>query len=71
MHSNSIVTFDVEGMSCNHCVNSIKNAVGALKGVENVAVDLTQKKVTIKYTAELLSTQKLKETIEDQGFEIK
>jgi len=68
---NTVATLEVEGMSCSHCVNSIKNAVGALKGVADVEVDLKQKKVTIKYTAELLSIQNLKETIEDQGYEVK
>jgi copper chaperone len=62
--------FDVEGMSCNHCVNSIKNAVGELQGVENVEVDLKAKKVTVGYTAGLVTIQTIKETIEDQGYEV-
>lgn len=63
--------FDVEGMSCNHCVNSIKNAVGELQGVENVEVELKDKKVTVGYTAGLVTIQTIKETIEDQGYEVK
>jgi copper chaperone len=63
--------FDVEGMSCNHCVNSIKNAVGELPGVENVEVDLKTKKVSVGYTAGLVTIQTIKETIEDQGYEVK
>lgn len=62
--------FDVEGMSCTHCVNSIKNAVSTLKGVENVEVDLKTKKVTVGYTAGLVTIESLKETIEDQGYEV-
>ena len=63
--------FNVEGMSCNHCVNSIKSAVGAIQGVENVEVDLKAKKVTVGYTAGLVAIETIKETIEDQGYEVK
>jgi copper chaperone len=66
-----ITVFDVEGMSCNHCVNSIKNAVGELKGVKNVEVELKTKKVTVGYSADLVTVQAIKETIEEQGYEVK
>jgi copper chaperone len=69
--SNVSTIFEVEGMSCNHCVNSIKNAVGELDGVENVAVDLGTRKVTVLYTAGLVTIQTIKETIEEQGYEVK
>jgi copper chaperone len=62
---------NVEGMSCNHCVNSITKAVGELAGVGNVAVDLKTKKVTVGYTAGLVTLETIKATIEDQGYEVK
>ncbi|HEX9059515.1 MAG TPA: cation transporter, partial [Clostridia bacterium] len=34
--SSEIKFLIVEGMSCNHCVESIKKAVGVLNGVEKV-----------------------------------
>ncbi len=67
---NKKMIFDVEGMSCNHCVNSIKNAVGSLNGVESVDVDLKGKKVAVDYTDGLVTVQTIKETIEDQGYEV-
>jgi copper chaperone len=69
--ANVTTVFDVEGMSCNHCVNSIKKAVGELPGVENVDVELKTKKVTVGYTAGLVTIETIKETIEDQGYEVK
>lgn len=30
----------VEGMSCEHCVRAVETEVGAVEGVESVAVDL-------------------------------
>ena len=65
------MTFDVEGMSCNHCVNSIKNAVGALDGVKQVDVDLKGKKVTVGVSAGKTTAQAIREAIEDQGYEVK
>ena len=65
------VNLTVEGMSCGHCVSSIKNSVGALNGVKQVNVDLRSKKVTIEYDPQKVDTQILKDTIEDQGYEVK
>lgn len=66
-----IVTLNVEGMSCSHCVNSIKKSVGALRGVMDVTVDLNGKKVTVGFDPVLVKPEVIKETIEDQGYEIK
>jgi copper chaperone len=68
---NSTTVFEVDGMSCNHCVNSIKQAVGDLDGVTSVAVDLKTGQVTVGYTAGLVAIQTIRETIEDQGFQVK
>jgi copper chaperone len=60
----------VEGMSCQHCVMSIEKAVGALQGVMGVKVDLAGKTVTIEYETAVLTLEIIKETIEDQGYEV-
>ncbi len=61
----------VEGMSCQHCVNSINKAIGELKGVDKVAVDLKAKTVSVDYNQEQLELDQIKEVIEDQGYEVK
>ena len=66
-----ISILNVEGMSCSHCENSIKKSVGALNGVEKVMVDLKLKKVTVEYDFEKVNIQTIKDTIEDQGYEVK
>jgi copper chaperone len=65
------VVLNVEGMTCNHCVNSVKNAVGALAGVEKVDVDLNAKKVAVDFQAGAVTIDTIKEAIEDQGYEVK
>ncbi|SKB03659.1 copper chaperone CopZ [Sporosarcina newyorkensis] len=59
----------VEGMSCGHCVNSIESSVGELNGVSSVKVDLANKEVTVEYDNEANLNQ-IKDTIEDQGYEV-
>ncbi len=59
----------VDGMSCEHCVKAITNAVGALPNVSQVSVDLKTKTVTVQHGAEL-SLEKIKSEIEDQGYDI-
>ena len=59
----------VEGMSCNHCVNTIETNVGALDGVSAVSVDLSKGEVTVEL-ADAATLAQVKETIEDQGYDI-
>lgn len=59
----------VEGMSCGHCVNSIESSVGELNGVSSVKVDLANNEVTVEFENEA-TLNHIKETIEDQGYEV-
>ena len=40
-------TYTVVGMTCGHCVSSVSEEVGALAGVETVAVDLATGSMTV------------------------
>lgn len=69
--SSEVKTLNVEGMSCSHCENSVKKAVGELNGVKSVDVDLKGKKVTIEFEPEKVSVETIKGTIEDQGYDVR
>lgn len=69
--SMEIRTLTVEGMSCSHCENAIKKSVGELNGVNNVTVDLKEKKVMVEFDTERVSIEIIRDTIEDQGYEVK
>ncbi|MCL1965133.1 MAG: copper ion binding protein [Firmicutes bacterium] len=60
----------VDDMFCEHCVNTITKAVGALNGVSAVAVDLSAKTVTVEHDSGKASIDKIKLEIENQGFEV-
>ncbi|MGE5373311.1 MAG: copper chaperone CopZ [Solirubrobacterales bacterium] len=62
---------NVEGMSCGHCEASVKKAVGALAGVDEVDVDLKGKSVSVKFDPEKVSLNAIKEAIEEQGYDVK
>ena len=69
--ANEIRVLGVEGMSCGHCENAVKKSVGTLNGVSSVSVDLKAKKVTVEFDHEKVSIETIKNTIEDQGYEVK
>ncbi|MCZ8541839.1 copper chaperone CopZ [Psychrobacillus psychrodurans] len=64
------LTLNVQGMSCGHCVNAIEKSVGQLTGVELVKVNLTDAQVNLAFNKVQVSLDKIKETIEDQGYEV-
>lgn len=68
---NEIKTLNVEGMSCSHCENAVKKSVGGLNGVISVEVDLKGKKVTVEYDPDKVTVDTIKDTIEDQGYDVK
>ena len=65
------VTLNVEGMSCGHCVRAVEGSVGALNGVSTVKVDLENKKVDVEFNQDEVTVNVIKETIDDQGYEVK
>ncbi|MGE7763031.1 copper chaperone CopZ [Peribacillus sp. NPDC097895] len=64
------VILNVSGMSCGHCVNAVEGNVGKLSGVESVKVHLDAGKVDVAFDKEKVSLEKIKETIDDQGYDV-
>ncbi len=53
----STAEYTVTGMTCGHCVSSVKEEVGAIGGVSDVAVDLKSGRLTVTSAAPLPSTR--------------
>ncbi|RFU70956.1 copper chaperone [Peribacillus saganii] len=64
------VTLNVSGMSCGHCVKAIEGSVGELTGVQKVSVDLENGKVNIEFDSNAVTLDQIKETIDDQGYDV-
>lgn len=60
----------VNGMSCQHCVMSVKKALSKLEGVESVEVTLETGKVVVTGSAHMASDEAFKAAISDDGFEL-
>lgn len=62
--------FKVEGMSCMHCVQAIKTAVGSLPGISRVEVDLMGKKAEVTFDPAQVDTRSIIEKIVEAGYEV-
>ncbi|MCE4050800.1 MULTISPECIES: copper chaperone CopZ [Bacillaceae] len=64
------VTLNVQGMSCGHCVKAVEESVGELEGINQVSVKLDKALVEVSFNETQVSLDKIKETIEDQGYDV-
>ena len=63
-------TLNVEGMTCDHCVQTIKEAVNNLVGISRVEVDLENKQVAVEYDKALVKLDSINDKIVEIGFEV-
>jgi copper chaperone len=61
-------TLQVNGMSCQHCVNSIEKALKEIGA--SGQVDLKAKSVAVEYDDSKLSLETVKEAIKEQGYDV-
>ncbi|MFC5541791.1 copper chaperone CopZ [Ureibacillus thermophilus] len=64
------VTLNVKGMSCNHCVKAVEGSVGSLDGVQEVKVNLEAGEVKVTFDQSKVNLDQIKETIDDQGYDV-
>jgi copper chaperone len=60
----------VPDMNCQHCVNTIQKALGALSGVETVSTDLPTKKVSVHYDPSRVTLDQVEATLDDTGYTV-
>jgi copper ion binding protein len=62
-------TYMVIGMTCSHCVNSVRGEVGAVPGVNDVNVDITTGQVTVT-SDQPISDEQVREAVEEAGYSL-
>jgi copper chaperone len=62
-------TFQVEGMSCGHCVNSVQSEVSTIEGVTAVDVDLATGQVTVTSDTPI-DPDAVSVAVEEAGYEV-
>ena len=65
----STETYNVTGMTCDHCSRAINDEVSAVAGVTAVHVDLTTGKVTVS-SDQPVDTAKIREAVEEAGYSL-
>ena len=60
----------IGGMSCQHCVKSVTDALTELPGVRRAKVNLRKAEAVVRFDASLVTTANLTEAITAAGFEV-
>ncbi|WP_416150730.1 copper chaperone CopZ [Salipaludibacillus sp. HK11] len=63
-------TIQVDGMTCGHCKASVEGALNNVKGVSKAEVNLDAKNVAVEFNDGEVTIAKLKEEIEEQGYDV-
>uniref|UniRef100_A0A8B9CH15 Copper-transporting ATPase 1 n=1 Tax=Anser brachyrhynchus TaxID=132585 RepID=A0A8B9CH15_9AVES len=64
-----VVVINIEGMTCNSCVQSIEGVISQKAGVKSINVSLANSNGTIEYDPLQTSPEDLRSSIEDMGFD--
>ncbi|MEV4479578.1 heavy-metal-associated domain-containing protein [Micromonospora coxensis] len=62
-------TYQVKGMTCGHCVNSVSTEVSAIQGVQDVQVDLATGQVTVTSESPL-DTDSVRAAVDEAGYDL-
>ena len=60
--------YTVSGMTCSHCVLSVREEISEVAGVQDVDVDLASGRVTV--TGESVSDDAVRAAVADAGYEV-
>ncbi len=55
-------------ISCQHCAMTIKRALGRIRGVESVEVDVPSKKVTVDYDSNVVDATAIESALTEEGY---
>ncbi|MDX3103245.1 heavy-metal-associated domain-containing protein [Nonomuraea angiospora] len=62
-------TYTVKGMTCGHCVSSVKEEVGEVSGVTSVEVDLASGLLTVESDSPVDAAE-IVAAVEEAGYEV-
>jgi len=60
--------FTVQGMSCEHCVRAVENAVKSVAGVASIKVDLKTSKAEVEFDDTKATLDKIKKAATEEGY---
>lgn len=63
------IELKITGMSCEHCVRAVTEALEGVSGVSAVKVDLASGRASVQVDTDTVALPALIEAVEEQGFE--
>ena len=63
-------TYEIIGMTCDHCVRAVRDEVAALAGVTTVQVDLSSGRAVVT-SDEPLSQEALRAAVDEAGYQLR
>jgi copper ion binding protein len=64
------ILLNVEGITCDHCVKTVKEAIIKIDGILSIEVDIEKKQVTVVFDEKIAKSQDVVEAIGEVGFEV-
>ena len=61
-------TLKISGMTCGHCVRTVKEALEKVDGVEDARVDLEEGRAVVAYDAARTSSRALANAVMNEGY---
>jgi len=61
---------NVKGMSCEHCVKAVTNALNGVSGVTDIVVSLKENTASFSYDPALAPLETIRAAIREEGFEV-
>ncbi|MEX1184462.1 MAG: heavy-metal-associated domain-containing protein [Gemmatimonadota bacterium] len=62
-------TLRITGMTCDHCVRAVTQALERLDGVARAEVDLTTGRALVEHHGERVSPDRLSEAVMEEGYQ--
>ena len=62
-------TLRVEGMTCGACTSAVEGAFKSVDGAGSVSVSLVMERAVVQHDPQILSPEKVRDIIEDRGFD--
>jgi copper chaperone len=59
----------IQGMTCEHCVRAVTNALSGVEGVTNVRVSLENHEAVFD-TSGKVDMEKIKKAVEEEGYKV-
>ncbi|MGX2944039.1 copper chaperone CopZ [Enterococcus alishanensis] len=62
-------TFNIEGMTCQHCVKNVENAVNELPGIDKVKINLKKNNGVVKFNEAQVTAAEIATKVTDAGYQ--